>query len=294
MGLPGKNYDDDGKIVKIDNKTETDRQAAFEQISKKAILVNLHRKQISNMPFDVKLTNEVCLDLKINNNEMLQIRKFMFNPQHLSKIRSLINDALLILWNYTVPWENIGYRLLPMKYYEDFNETFGKIKDEFEEAVKEFIDNYDDYKKESKQILGKVFNKNDYPDKDLLPNMFQLEIETTKFPDINDIRLNMTGDELMEMKKEAEEKYTNTVETAVNNILSLIGKDVHESYNNKLIGIAESLNSSPEINVKLAELKEQYGSPEDSGESMMVMDDPELSDLEEICNDDNENMDDLL
>ena len=287
-----KQYDKDGKELEVDKKTEKERKTAFDAISKKAILVNLSRKQISNNPFDVKTTNKTAKWLNVAEPSMLQVRKFLFNPERLAKIRSLINDSLLMVWNHTRPWDNIGYRLLPMEYYDDFNETFGKIKDEFEEAVKEFIDNYDNHLVESKKLLGKAFDKNDYPDKSQLSTYFNLEIHTSKFPDIDDIRLNLSGPELMAMQSELVGQYDETIQSSINELAEMIESGVAKKHCGTLLRVIKKLNidDNPEISMKIAELETSIGvekeadKKEDTPESMMIMDD--LEDMDDDLIDD--------
>jgi hypothetical protein len=298
-----KQYDAEGNEIKVDEKTDKERRAAFEAISKKAILVNMSRKQISNMPFDVNTSNKVATLLKVTDPNMLQVRKLLFNPDHLAKTRSLINDALLMVWNHTRPWDNIGYRLLPMAYYDDFNETFGKIKDEFEEAVREFIDNYDSYVKESKKVLGKAFDKNDYPAKDQLKQFFNLEIHTSQFPDIDDIRLCLSGPELVSMQQDITEQYESTIAESIATLAGMVedGNFNRDEVGN-LIKVIDGLNigNSPEVEMKLSEIRENLNKAgivfdetkeDESDEGMMVMDDI-IEDAENSVNDDD--MDELM
>lgn len=278
-------YDSDGKEIKVPEKLDKQRKAAFNQICKKAILVNMTRKQISNMPFDVQSSNQLCEMMEVTDQHMFQVRKLLFNPQRLSKIRSLINDALLMVWNHTRPWDNIGFRLLPMEYYDDFTETFSKIKDEFEEAVKEFIDNYDEILEESKKMLGKAFNKHEYPDKSQLSNYFSLEMHTAKFPDIDDIRLNLSGPELVEMQKDLVDKYQQVQKAQIQNIIAHIGMgDKSQEDIDRLIDIAEKLNidEDAELVIMIEEIKNRFklakmdkSKKEKKDESMMVADDIE-------------------
>lgn len=200
--------DQEGKEVRLSKVTEEARQKAFDALSKKAILVNLNRKTLATFPFDVTFGKDICAWAGIKNESLLQVRKFILDPRHTQKLRSLVNDALLMVFNHTRPWDNMGFRLLPMELYDDFVETFGKIKDEFEEAVQEFEDNYDAYIAEAKIALGKAFNKNNYPDKSSLKSMFCLEIHTDNLPDIEDVRLNLTADELLEMEQSAVQDVT--------------------------------------------------------------------------------------
>jgi len=285
-----KQFNSDGTEVKVPEKIEKDRQAAFDAIRKKAILVNMSHRQISNIPFDVQLSDKVAKDIGMGDKSMLQIRKCLFNPERLSKVRSLINDALLMVWNHTRPWDNIGFRLLPMEYYDDFNDTFGKIKDEFEEAVNEFADNYLTYVDESKKLLGPIaFRKEDYPDVNNVRKYFNLEIHTSVFPEIDDIRLNMSGPELVAMQKEITEKYEGVINETMTELLNLVSNNADGGTIAKHIKMVEKLNigSNPEIDLKLSEIKATLGTPIKSDtptkESMMVMDD--IDDLEDIMDD---------
>jgi len=271
------------EIGKLTEKMEIQKKAAFESISKKAILVDMSRKQIANLPFDVKLTNEVCKNHGIKNNSYIQIRKCIFNPQYLTNIRSLVNDALLMVWNTTRPWDNVGFRLLSMEFYDDFNNTFNKIKDKFEEAKKEFISNFDNYVIEAKKDLGTAFNKADYPDKDKLDDLFELKIVTSKFPDIEDIRLNLTNDELLEMQNDIVDKYEESINISVDELFKLIENTEEKDNVEKQLNIIKCLNieNNADLNMKISTAEEKavlkFGKFEKNekkvNESMMIIDD---------------------
>ena len=271
------------------------RKAAFEAIVKKAILINMTRKQMANIPFDVTLAAKLCKDLKITNKAYIQVRKCILNPQYLINLRSLISDALLMVWNNTRPWDNTGFRILPMDCYDDFNDSFSKIKDDFEEAVQIFVDGYDTYVAEAKKDLGNAFNKNDYPDKADLKQYFSLDIQTSKFPDIDDIRLNLTNDELCQMQDEVVEKYTDALTSSMDKLFEMIYDGAKEKDDcvafYKLI---QTLNVSGDasINLKLktaqSRLESRFGKDmldaekKEDDKSMLMIDDLEDFDEEEL------------
>ena len=280
------------EIGTLTEKLEKKKKAAFEAISKKAILVNMSRTQISNLPFDMKLSNEVCASYGVKNTSYIQIHKCIFNPEYLTKIRSLVNDALLVVWNNTRPWDNVGFRLLPMEYYDDFTETFGKIKDDFEEAKQTFINNYDTYLKEAKRDLGKAFNSADYPDKADLNSYFTLEIQTSKFPEIDDIRLNLTNEELIDMQNDVVEKYDGAIMASVKVLFELIDKgavkeDVISCYNLiKTLNVDEDATINMELVSAEEAIKLKFGEIEEKEteckSSDMVMDDIENFDEDDL------------
>ena len=282
-----KKFKDDGKELKADASVDKARKAAFDAINKKAILVTLVRRQLANLPFDVKTTKDVAKLLNVTDEDMIQVRKFLFHPQRLSPIRSLINDASLLIWNQTRPWDNMGYRLLPIDYYDDFNERFDQIKIEFEEQVNKFVDSYDDALKESKKLLGKAYNKNDYPAKTQLKDLFVLKVETSAFPDIDDVRLNLSGPELMEMRQDIVDKYQDVLNTSMDELVTLVeNNNVDKVQAFKLIEIVDLLNTTGEnssVTMKLAEIKERvnYVKVDDDSSMMLMDDDEDLNDLED-------------
>jgi hypothetical protein len=280
-------YDKDGKEIKIPEQIVKQSQAAYEHIRKKAILVNLERRQFANMPYDPALSYKVCEQFDIKNHELIMVIKMLINPVHLDKIRSLMNDALLMVWNHTRPWDNIGYRILPMAYHDDFKETFSKIKDEFEEAVNHFYDNWDNYVLEAKKDLGSIaFDKNNYPDKNQLKSYFKLEIKTEQIPDVTDIRLNLSGAEILKIQQDITEQYNDTITDAMKELMSVVNTDPGKAI--KLVNIIEKLNinSNHEITEQLKDIKDNIGNvnvinvkDDDISESMMVIDD--LDDLDD-------------
>lgn len=259
--------DKDGNEVGLNPKQEKARQKSYEQLAKKALLVSMHKKTFANFPFDPVFTDQVVKKyLKTDNSNLVVIRKFLIDPKHMKNIRSLANDALLMVYNYTRPWDNVGYRLLPMELWDDFNETFSKIKDEFEEAVQVFVDNWDDYKAEAKKALGPIYRETDYPDKSALRGLFELKIETSNFPDIDDIRLNLTGEDILAMEKEAVEKYSSAIADAREELLKQL-EDLEKELRNasgdpdkaaRWIKIIEKLNidEDPQVNIKLESTKD--------------------------------------
>ena len=294
----GKLVDNKGnKVFPSNESIETKRKAAFDAIVKKAILINMTKKQMANIPFDVKLADEVCKKHNIKNKSYIQVRKCILNPQYLINIRSIVSDALLMVWNSTRPWDNTGFRLLPMDCHDDFTKTFSKIKDDFEEAVQVFCDNFPTYLAEAKKDLGSAFNKNDYPDPADVKQHFALDIVTSKFPDIDDIRLNLTNDELVKFQDEVVDRYSDALNTSIEKLFELIDdKNKTKKECSELFQLIKTLNVSDDasINLKLKTAKEQLKSrfgkdfkAEDSAvdvneDSMMMVDDLEDFDENEL------------
>jgi len=204
--------DEDGNVDKtLSDTMEKGRKRAFESIKKKALLVTLERSLFTNFVFDTALNDKICAKFGITDDTVLHVRKCLIHPRHMEKIMNITNDAIMLLWNLTRPWDNSDFRILPMEMYDDFQLTFQKLKDDFEDVRETFKQNWPDYVKEAKTTLGKAFNKDDYPDVKELDSIFVLNVVTRELNDPDDLRLNLTEQELIDLEEDAGAKYKDSV-----------------------------------------------------------------------------------
>ena len=143
---------------------------------------------------------------------------------------------------------------------------------------------------EAKKTLGKAFNKNNYPDASQVKDLFELEIETTPLPDIDDVRLNLIGPELVKMQRQIAQKFDDGIEKYLDFLEKYLVTNSQEA--NTLIAVAKQLNANdvPEYDMRITELEAKYGSeaekPEPKeAESMMVMEDIDSATFDEDADD---------
>jgi len=181
--------DADGNIDKsMSPLMEKGRKRAFESIKKKALLVTLERSMFTNFIFDTALNDKICKQFKIQDDSVLHVRKCLIHPRHMEKLMNITNDAIMLLWNLTRPWDNSDFRILPMEMYDDFQLTFQKLKDDFEDVRETFKTGWPDYVKEAKATLGQAFNKDEYPSVNELDSIFVLNVITRELNDPDDLR----------------------------------------------------------------------------------------------------------
>jgi len=221
-----KKVDKEGMLIEseLSKEMQTKRNLAFEAMKKKALLVTLERTVFANFIYDVNFTTKICKDNKITDQSFIQVRKCLLHPRHVEKLMNITNDAIMLLWNLTKPWDNNDYRVLPMELYDDLTMHMQKLQEHHEEAVQEFVDNYDNYIDEAKQSLGSAFDKNNYPDKNNIKDVFILKVVTRELPEIDDIRLNLTEQELVDLQNEASSSFQSSINTAQNKLINMLDK----------------------------------------------------------------------
>jgi hypothetical protein len=260
----------DGKVQKgLSKRMAEKRQKSFEALKKKALLVSLERSTFANFVFDMPFNEKVCKHYDVQDTTVLQVRKCLIHPRYLEKLMNITNDSVMLLYNLTRPWDNNDFRLLPMEMYDDFQQTFQKLKDDFEEHFDTFKSNYTSYIKEAKLTLGEAFNKDDYPKATELDSIFTLNVVTREIPDIDDIRLNLTEEELISLEEEAGSDFAEDTKNIKNTFLSVmdgvskaigtgtLSKEVVEELA-RIGSLVEIINkdSDPAINDRVLEFKE--------------------------------------
>ena len=222
--VKAKKVDADGNPIdsKLSDAMQKKRKKAYEAMKKKAILVTVERSVFANFIFDATNTDAVCKANGISDHSFIQIRKCCIHPKHVERIMNITNDAIMLLWNLTRPWDNNDFRLLPMEFYDDFTTHMQKLKDDHEEAVDTIVAEWDNYVAESKKTLGKFFNKNDYPSAADIKNEFRLNIITKEIPDMDDIRFNLSEDELVDMEKAASSNFQESFTNAQKKLVALM------------------------------------------------------------------------
>jgi len=114
--------------------------------------------------------------VKISDNVDLRIA--LYQDHQLKKIRDLINDTLLIVWNNSKPYHNVGYRKMYKRHVKEMKTTFDKIKAAWDIEVDKFVSNYEDYKKENKVLLKDLYRSSYYYDSkvDDIKSKFKLDL----------------------------------------------------------------------------------------------------------------------
>ena len=301
MSITGTKVDENGNVVaELSENMQEKRNAAFEAMRKKAILVALERSIFSNFVFDVSANDNCMKHLNVEDDSLIEVRKSLIHPARLENVMNIVNDAIMLLFNLTRPWDNNDYRLLDMDMYDDFQQTFQQLADNFEEAVDSFIDDYPEILKESKQMLGKLYNKNDYPAKKDLKSLFKLKVVTRELPDIDDTRFSISEDELVKLEQEAGSKFNESLKDAQKELTTLLSGTRAIIADKAYAGIvpqlsacaraleAININNEPEITEAIMAFKEEIGEATgvDMDDAMMTSEDRERKKYEEMDEDD--------
>jgi len=98
-----------------------------------------------------------------NNSDWLRGRKYLIDPEVLSPVRSIANQARHAVAKYSYSFPIPSVYLTPKDNLAGIDEQLREHKKQFETEVMKFEALYTDARYKARQVLGKLFNEADYP-----------------------------------------------------------------------------------------------------------------------------------
>lgn len=193
-------------------------------LQEKALLVNLSVSLWDAKKLDKNVTREI--ENTHNANDAGNFSKKLIEKNSVDTYKKLANEARMLVYNSTLPWDNTGNRLLSVKEYQALNDKLAEIKEKFNQAVNDFINNYPNLINNAKYRLNSLFNPSDYPSIQELKRKFNFEMNFYPLLDINDIRININQAEQDKIKAQIEENYKNQFEQAIADLWDNLHKTV--------------------------------------------------------------------
>jgi hypothetical protein len=102
-----------------------------------------------------------------------------------------------------------------MSNFFDYKEQLGDFEQAFNSRVNEFLVNYPRIVTMMAYNLGKLFDRDEYPDAEQIRSKYKMKYTIMPVPEAGDFRVDIADEIKAEMKSEYENAYTSRVEHAV-------------------------------------------------------------------------------
>jgi hypothetical protein len=137
-----------------------------------------------------------------------QTRKNLFAGTSLRKdIEKLAARIRLYHNQHTLPWADKGQRLLPTKLFMDYKTTMNSYEAQFNQMCNNFFYAYPQLVSEAQVHLGTMYRADDYPDLTNVRDKFGFRMAIDPIPESGDFRLDISAQDLEEMKQQYEAKF---------------------------------------------------------------------------------------
>jgi hypothetical protein len=156
--------------------------------------------------------------------------KNLIDSAFLQKVKKLEGTARNLHRMWTLPWLDNGDRILPTALAEDYLKKMREARRDYEAAVDDFIEQYNQEVAKAKLRLGTMYKSDDYPDKAVLREKFAFEFTLFPFPNTKDWRVSLAGKASKAVKEETERRIKATVEAAIRDLWQRLYETVEKMY----------------------------------------------------------------
>ena len=184
-------------------------------ISSSALLVELNISVWPVSKLDREITDKVNTDALAVRGAS-QTKKNLFAGTSLRKdIADFAARVRLYHNQHTLPWADKGDRMLPTALFMDYKQSMNGFEQTFDMMCNNFYIEYPRLVTEAPNNLGSMYKAEDYPDLTNVRLKFGFKRAVKPLPEAGDFRLDIPAHDLVEMKNEYEQQYTERLAEAM-------------------------------------------------------------------------------
>ena len=145
-------------------------------------------------------------------------KKLLGDCQELIAIRKFVGNVRNSHYRMTLPWSDMGLRIIPTTKYFDYHKQMTEYQNEFYKMLDKFLGVYDWAVIQAETTLGDMFNKNDYPSVDTLRGKFNWRLSYIPMPDAGDFRVDIGNEQADAIREQCAEYYSTMFHQAIQEI----------------------------------------------------------------------------
>lgn len=187
-------------------------------ISSSAMLVELTISVWTGRKKDKRASEEVATANNANKGVTTVIKRLLGDCAELDAIQKFAANVRNMHYNSTLPWSDMGPRLLVTSKFFKYQQDFTALQNEFARMTDAFIDAVDLEIAQAQAQLGDLFDIGEYPTKDELRSKFRFKINFMPLPSAGDWRLDINNDALTSLREQYEASYASQLEGAMRDI----------------------------------------------------------------------------
>ena len=173
---------------------------------------------------DKKATNDVTARNNANKNAARVTKDLLVDCEELKAVKTYRETIRTFHRNATLPWSNMGHRLLTNNYFLDYKRHMDEMMENFRQLVEEFLDAYSWEVADTQAKLGTLYNPDDYPSVETVRSKFKIRVNYMPVPERGDFRLDINT----EAKAVLEESYSKFYEEQLTSAMSDVWQRVLE------------------------------------------------------------------
>lgn len=187
-------------------------------ISSSAMLVELGISLWTARKLDKRASDDVTTTNNADKGVARVTKSLLSSCDELSALVKFAANVRTTHYNSTLPWSDMGPRLLPTAKFFGYQKMFTQLETEFNRMVDAFIAAYDLEVAQAQAKLGDLFDANEYPDVDSLRDRFAFRVNYIPLPEAGDWRLDINNDAFAALKDQYQAHYAAQLDSAMRDI----------------------------------------------------------------------------
>lgn len=187
-------------------------------IASASMLVELSISVWTGRRLDRAASDEVASQKHADKGVARVTKSLLGACEELDALQKFASNVRTMHYNSTLPWSDLGPRLLPTAKYFAYHKALTALQVEFDRMVQAFIDAYDLEVAQAQAKLGDLFNAREYPSAEDLRSKFAFRLNYIPLPDAGDWRLDIGNEALASLRTQYEAHYKAQLEGAMKDI----------------------------------------------------------------------------
>lgn len=221
-------------------------------ISSSAVLVRLSISTWTGRKIDKHQSENVSAATGADKKAGKYIKDTMVGSTHVSQLTKYANNSRNEYTARTLPWDDMGDRILTTGLLLPFKADFNAKRDEFFRRRDYICNNYEALKQTSANYLGAMYNPEDYPLVDAVYAKYDWRLTVKTVPDSGHLYLDLPAEDMEELRAsleaENQEKTKHAMDTAwhrMHDMLAGMSDKLTETDDDKKKRFYDSFVSNP-------------------------------------------------
>ena len=194
-------------------------------ITEKAMLVKLYVHSWETEVPDKKVSAAVAREnqAKLNAGRYL---KRLVSKEAVHEVNALATQARQMHYYLTLPWEDYGYRLLPIAVYDQYKESMDALIEKRLDARNRLVKDYNKHVRQAKRDLGKLFQKEQYPSAEVVRDRISMDYRFFPVPDASHLKDTLGVADYENIRHDVESQIEERTQEAIKALYGRLGEVV--------------------------------------------------------------------
>lgn len=201
------------------NPTSKNFKGHAPNLSSASMLVDFTASVYTARKKDVSASKELEVAKRADPNVANVHKKLLGNCPELEAIQKFVGNTRNAHYSMTLPWSDMGMRLLPTSTFFKYKQRMTEAEQEFERLVNNFFNIYEDAVVNAQTLLGDLYNPDNYPPLDVLRHKFGWRLNFVPLPTSGDFRVEMEQEQAKSLAEEYDKHYSAMFGKAIESLM---------------------------------------------------------------------------